>query len=141
MRLSIRPRTLPGRVVTGGYILHSGLEKWKDGNEQAEGVHAMASGAYPFLKSIPPRRFMRLLAATEITTGAALLIPFVPEAIAGAALTGFAGGLVGLYARTPGMRRPGSLWPTQAGLGLSKDVWMLGIGLDLLADAAVSRRK
>lgn len=141
MKLSIKPRTLPGRVVTGGYILHSGLEKWKDGDERAEGLHTMASGAYPFLKSIPPRRFMRLLATAEIATGTALLVPFVPEAIAGAALTGFAGGLVGLYLRTPGMRRPGSLWPTQAGIGLSKDIWMLGIGLDLLAEAAASRRK
>lgn len=140
MRLSIRARTLPGRVVTGGYILHSGLEKWKDEDERAEGLHAMASGAYPFLKAIPPRRFMRLLSAAEIATGAALLVPFVPEAIAGAALTGFAGGLVGLYLRTPGMRRPGSIWPSQAGMGVSKDVWMLGIGLDLLADAASRRR-
>jgi len=26
------------------------------------------------------------------------------------------------------------VWPTQAGVGVSKDVWMLGIGLSLLAE-------
>jgi len=29
--------------------------------------------------------------------------------------------------------KPGSVWPTQAGTAVSKDVWMLGIGLGLLA--------
>ena len=42
-------------------------------------------------------------------------------------------GLVGMYARTPALRRPGSIWPSQAGTGVSKDVWMLGIGLGLIA--------
>jgi hypothetical protein len=31
-------------------------------------------------------------------------------------------------------RKPGSIWPTQAGTGVSKDAWMLGIGLSLMAD-------
>jgi len=141
MRLSMKARTAPGRLATGAYILHSGVEKWNGGEEQAAGIHAMASDAFPFLKAIPPRRFLRLLAATEIATGTALLAPVVPEALAGAALTGFAGGLVGMYLRTPALRRPGKVWPSQAGIAISKDVWMLGIGLGLLADAATDRRK
>jgi hypothetical protein len=36
---------------------------------------------------------------------------------------------------TPAMHKPGSVWPTQAGTGVSKDVWMLGIGLGLMAGA------
>jgi uncharacterized membrane protein YkgB len=39
-----------------------------------------------------------------------------------------------MYARTPAMRKPGSIWPSQAGVAVSKDVWMLGIGLGLVAD-------
>jgi hypothetical protein len=39
-----------------------------------------------------------------------------------------------LYARTPGMRKPGSVWPTPPGIGLSKDIWMVGIGLGLMLD-------
>jgi len=69
-----------------------------------------------------------------MATGAALLLPFVPAAVAGLALTGFAGALLGLYARTPGMRREGSIWPTEQGITLAKDVWMLGIGLSLVLD-------
>ena len=58
----------------------------------------------------------------------------------GAALTAFSGSLVALYLRTPALHKPGSVWPTPNGIGVSKDVWMLGIGLGLLADAAVSPR-
>jgi uncharacterized membrane protein YkgB len=52
------------------------------------------------------------------------------------ALTGFAGGLVTMYLRTPSLHKPSSVWPTSAGIGVSKDVWMLGIGLGLLAQGS-----
>ena len=55
--------------------------------------------------------------------------------MAGAALTGFSGSLLTMYLRTPALHKPGNVWPTQAGTGISKDVWMLGIGLGLMADA------
>ncbi len=96
----------------------------------------MAAGAFGFLESIPPERFLKLLAAGEIVTGALLLAPFVPNAVAGAALTGFSGSLLAMYARTPALHKPGSVWPSPAGIAVSKDVWMLGIGLGLVADAA-----
>jgi hypothetical protein len=101
-------------------------------------MHGFAAGAYPFLKKLQPRQFLRLLAAGEITLGALLLTPVVPGAVAGAALTGFSGGLLGLYARTPGMREPGSVWPTQEGTAIAKDSWMLGIGIGLVVDGIVS---
>jgi uncharacterized membrane protein YphA (DoxX/SURF4 family) len=139
MRFSMKARTAAGRLATGAYILHSGVEKWSGGEEQAAGVHGMAANAFPFLKPIPPRRFLKLLAAAEIATGTALLAPVVPAALAGAALTGFSGGLLAMYLRTPALHKPGSVWPTRNGVGVSKDVWMLGIGLDLLADAVTDR--
>jgi hypothetical protein len=43
----------------------------------------------------------------------ALLLPVVPAAVAGAGLAGFSGGLLGLNARTPGMRKQNSPFPTQ----------------------------
>ena len=132
-------RSVPGRAATGAFILHSGMDKWSGPSAQAEGVHAMAVGAFPFLKSIPPERFLKVLAAGEILTGALLLVPFVPNVVAGAALTGFSGSLLAMYARTPALRKPGSVWPTPAGIAVSKDVWMLGIGLGLVADAAKRR--
>jgi uncharacterized membrane protein YphA (DoxX/SURF4 family) len=133
-------RELPTRVGAGAYILHSGLDKWRGDRATAAAVHGMAAGTYPFLNALTPTAFLRLLAGGEIATGAALLTPAVPTAVAGAALTGFSAALMGMYARTPGLRKPGSVWPTQQGTGISKDVWMLGIGLGLLADAWSTRR-
>lgn len=141
MGLLMRAREVPGRLATGAYILHSGLEKWNGSEEQAEGLHGTACAAFPFLKTVPPRRFLKLLAASEIATGAALLAPVVPAAVAGTALTGFSGALVAMYLRTPALHKPGSIWPSPAGIGVSKDVWMLGVGLGLLADAATRRRR
>ena len=130
---------IPLRVVTGAYILHAGLQKWSGGEDTAKAIHGMASGAYPVFESMPPARFLRLLAAGEIATGSALLAPVVSTARAGAALTGFSGALLGLYAKTPAMRQPGSIWPSPQGTAVSKDSWLFAIGLALLADALTNR--
>jgi hypothetical protein len=134
--MAMRTSDLPTRISTGAYILHAGLGKWGADETHVQGLHAMASGAFPFLRRIPPLRFGRLLALGEIATGAALVTPLVPAAVAGAALTLFSGSLIAMYLRTPTMHQPGSFWPTPAGTAVSKDVWMLGIGLGLLVEAA-----
>jgi len=36
--------------------------------------------------------------------------------LAGAGLTGFSGALLAMYARTPALRRPGSIWPSHGSL-------------------------
>jgi len=130
----LKPRNLPTRIAAGAFILHTGLEKWNGDEKRAIAIHGMAAGAYPVFKDMPPTRFLRLLATVEIAVGTALLLPFVSNLRAGAALTGFSGGLVTMYLRTPALHKPGSYWPTPAGVAVSKDVWMLGIGLGLLAD-------
>ncbi len=66
-------------------------------------------------------------------------LPVVPAAVAGAGLAAFSGGLLGLYARTPGMRKQGSLFPTQQEIPLAKDAWMMGIGLGLVIDDRTDR--
>ena len=137
----MRPAHIPLRVTTGAYILNSGLSKQGLEGRAADGLHAMAASALPPVKSIPPNRFAQLLAGAEIALGAALLAPFVSSRIAGAALTGFAAGLIQLYAKTPGMRQPGSLRPTPDGIGLAKDVWLLGAGLTLLLDRRGTTRQ
>lgn len=125
---------LPGRIATGAYILHAGLGKWHGDEDRATALHGMAAQAFPALANVPPARFLRVLAASEIAIGSALLAPFVSNRVAGAALTGFSGGLLAMYWRTPALHEAGSIWPTQAGTAVSKDVWMLGIGLGLLID-------
>jgi uncharacterized membrane protein YkgB len=93
----------------------------------------MAAGAYPFLRDVPPAKFLRMLAVGEIVTGALLIVP-VPNRMAGLALTVFSGALITMYLRTPALHRPGSFWPTPAGMAVSKDIWMVGIGIGLLLE-------
>ncbi|HEX2822283.1 MAG TPA: hypothetical protein VHO07_19245 [Streptosporangiaceae bacterium] len=134
MRFPIKASHLPQRIAAGAFILNSGLGKWSADDETAAQLHGFATGAYPFLGKLKPKDFVRLLSAAEIVLGASLLVPVIPAAIAGAGLTAFSGGLLGLYARTPGMRKDGTPFPTQQGIALAKDVWMLGIGLGLVID-------
>ena len=134
MEISIKLRQLPPRIAAGAFILNSGIGKLSADEKTAAQLHGFAAGSYPFLNKVKPEDFVRALAVSEIALGAALLIPVVPAAIAGAGLTAFSGGLLGLYARTPGMRKEGSPLPTQEGIPLAKDVWLAGIGLGLLID-------
>jgi hypothetical protein len=134
MRLPMKARHLPQRIAAGAFILNSGVGKWSADDETAAQLHGFATGAYPFLAKLKPRDFVRLLSASEIALGAALLLPVIPAAVAGAGLTAFSGGLLGLYARTPGMRKEGTPFPTQEGIALAKDVWMAGIGVSLIVD-------
>jgi hypothetical protein len=130
---------VPLRLAAGTYVLQQGLEKRGADDQRAAGLQGMAAQAYPAVKEVEAQQFAQTLATAEVGIGAALLLPFVPGGLAGAALMGFAGGLLGLYLRTPGMRKEGSLAPTSQGIGLAKDVWLFGIGAALVADAIQSR--
>jgi hypothetical protein len=138
MELKIKARQLPTRISAAGFIINSGIEKLSADEETAAGIHGFATGAYPFLSKLKPKDFAKLLGASEVALGAALLVPVVPGILAGAGLTAFAGGLLGLYLRTPGMRKEGSLAPTQQGTAIAKDAWLLGIGLSLVIDDLTS---
>ena len=139
MGLPITLSEIAPRISAGAFILNSGLGKRGADAQAAAGMHGFAAGTYPFLKNIPPQQFASALSTSEIVVGGMLLTPFVPTAVAGAALTVFSGGLLGLYLRTPGMRKPGSLAPTEQGLAIAKDSWLLGIGIGLLLRGTVER--
>jgi hypothetical protein len=141
MGIAAKVRRSPGRLAAGAFILNSGIGKWSADEETAARLHGMAAGTYPFLAGIKPKDFARLLSAGEIALGSALLLPVVPAALAGAGLTGFSAALLGMYLRTPGLRQEHSLRPSQQGVPLAKDVWMLGIGLGLIADAISERER
>jgi hypothetical protein len=139
MALPITLSEIAPRISAGAFILNSGLGKRGADEGTAAGLHGFASSTYPFLKGVDPATFVKVLSYGEIAVGTALLTPFVPTAVAGAALTAFSGGLLGLYLNTPGMRKPGSLAPTQEGLTVAKDVWLLGIGVGLLTRGTIDR--
>jgi hypothetical protein len=141
MGISAKMRRAPLRIVTGAFILNAGISKLSAGEEQAQGVQSMAAGAYPVVEKVPPTPFVKALAIGETALGTALLLPFVPAGAVGLALTGFSGGLLGMWWRTPGMHEEHSLRPTQRGTPIAKDVWMLGIGTSLLIDAAISEAR
>ncbi|MDO8107072.1 hypothetical protein Q6348_07660 [Isoptericola sp. b441] len=123
----------PIRLASGAFILNSGLTKWSADEATAEHLHGRAVGAYPFLASLDAPTFVRALSVAEITVGSLLLSPLVPSRLAGAALAGFSGGLLGLYWRTPGTHRGSTdLRPTPQGVALAKDVWLAGIAGTLL---------
>jgi hypothetical protein len=141
MKMSTKFRHLPTRFSAGSYILNSGLSKMSADHEKAKHLHAAASGAYPMFEDVDPGTFTKALGAAEVTLGAALLTPLVPSRLAGLGLATFAGGLLGLYMKTPGMRQQGSIRPTDDGLALAKDVWLLGMAMTLVMDRGGSRRK
>jgi uncharacterized membrane protein YphA (DoxX/SURF4 family) len=132
---------LPPRLITGAYFINAGLSKHGADDATAGQLHGFASGTYPFFGKLDAKRFTSLLSTAEIAIGAALVLPVVPAWLAGTGLTAFALGTLGLYLRTPGMRQDGSLRPTQQGIPLAKDAWMVGIGLALMVDEVAERAR
>jgi hypothetical protein len=118
--------------------LNSGLTKFGADDETAKRLQAAATAVMPQLERVDPRTFAKALAAGEVTLGTALLLPVIPPAVAGAGLTAFAGSLLTMWWRTPGMHKEASLRPTPEGTPVAKDVWMLGSGVSLLLDALLS---
>jgi hypothetical protein len=138
MKFPTKARHIPSRLAPGAFILNSGITKLSADEQAASTVHGMATATYPALKRLHYRLFTKLVAAGEIALGAALVLPVVPTAVAATGLAAFSTGLLGMYLRTPGMRQRGSLRPTENGVALAKDVWMLGIAAGLLIDELTS---
>ncbi len=127
---------VPVRLATGAFILNSGLAKLQaDDEEMHKGIHGMASTAYPQLANMEPKTFTRMLGVAETALGATLLAPFTGPRLAGAGLSAFSAGLMGLYFKVPGMTEDG-IRPSQQGLALAKDSWLLAIGTALMLDRA-----
>lgn len=138
MSLSAKIRRAPLRLSSGAFILNAGLGKLKADEATAGYLHGMAVGTYPFLAKVDPKLFVKGLAIGEIALGGLLLAPIVPAGLAGIALTGFGGSLLGTYLKTPGLTKEGSIAPTQAGTAVAKDVWLTSMGLALVLDAALA---
>lgn len=133
---------LPLRLTTGAFILNSGVGKLTADEGTAQYLQGAAAATYPALfKGMSPTNFTTLLAAGEIGVGLALLVPKVPATLAGAALTGFGASLLGMYFKTPGMTLEDGIRPSQDGIGLAKDSWLVGAGLTLLSQGVVGGAK
>lgn len=120
------------RLVSGAFILNSGINKLSLPEEHAAGLQAMAKQAIPPVGTLTPEQFGRYLSYAEIGIGALVLAPFVSSRLAGLALGAFSGGLVANYLKAPGMTEPDGIRPTSAGTALAKDFWLAGIAVALL---------
>jgi hypothetical protein len=133
---------VPVRLATGAIILDQGLLKLKADEDTVKWLHGQAAQAFPQFADMEPKDFVQLLSASEIALGAALLgIGFIPSSLAGLGLSIFAGSLTRLYLTAPGTRREGTVAPSQQGVGLAKDSWMLAIGVALVLDSLFGSRK
>lgn len=138
----MHPTHVPIRVATGAFILNSGIGKLSADEGTAQFLHGAAAGTYPALfKDMKPTSFAKLLAYSEIALGAALLAPMVPATVAGAGLTAFGSGLVGMYLKTPSMTMDDGIRPSQEGTAVAKDVWLVGAGLTLLTQGIAASAK
>jgi hypothetical protein len=127
---------VPVRLATGAIILDQGLLKLKADDDTAKWLHGQAVHAFPQFADMEHKEFLQLLSAGEIALGTALLgIGLVPSGLAGLALGVFGGSLTRLYLKAPGTRREGTIAPSQQGVGLAKDSWMLAIGTALVLDS------
>lgn len=136
------PAQYVARFFPGLVFLDSGIGKFNNDKEKAQYLQGFASVGVPQLKKLDSQVFNKMISVGEMATGAALLAPFVPNRIAGAALTAFSSGFITLYLRAPGMRRERSLGPSENGLTLVKDSWILGLGLALmLTDSRLNETK
>lgn len=120
------------RLVSGAYILNSGIGKLRLDAESAEGLQSMASNAIPQVEKVEPAIFGKALAFGEIAVGAALLTPFIPSRLAGLGLGAFATGLVATYLKTPGLTESDGIRPTPNGVPMAKDLWLAGIAAALV---------
>jgi hypothetical protein len=133
---------LPVRLATGVFILNSGLGKQQVDSERAKRLQSMAAHAFPQLGEMEPERFVKLLSTGEIALGAALIaVPVVPPLVAGLGLLGFSAGLNQMYLKAPGLRREGSVRPTEQGTAIAKDIWMTSIGAALVLDSLFSPKR
>ncbi|MGO1177506.1 MAG: hypothetical protein ACTMKZ_15125 [Brevibacterium aurantiacum] len=129
------------RAVPGAFILNSGIGKLGLDEESAAGLQQMAANGVPFVEEMTPAQFGKFLSYGEIAVGAALLLPFVPTRIAGAALTTFSAGLVANYFSIDSMTQDDGIRPSEDGTAVAKDTWLAAIGLALMFTTGDKKKK
>ena len=122
------------RGVTGAFVLNSGISKRNMPTEAAQGLQGFATTGVPALAKMSPDAFGKFISYSEIGVGAALLTPFVPKRVAGAALGAFSAGLLSMYFRNPAMTEADGVRPSQEGMSLAKDSFMAAIAGALITD-------
>lgn len=120
------------RLVTGAYILNSGVGKLGMDHDHSSGLQDVASQVIPQVAQIDSDKFGSYLGIGEIALGSALLAPFIPSRLAGLGLGAFSAGLIFTYLKTPGMTLSDGIRPSPDGGAMAKDFWLAGIAAALV---------
>jgi uncharacterized membrane protein YphA (DoxX/SURF4 family) len=129
------------RLVSGAYILNSGIGKLRLPAESAQGLQSMTANAIPQVEKLEPAVFGKAVAVGEIGLGAALLTPFLPSRLVGLGLGAFAASLVAVYLKTPGLTESDGIRPTTNGGAMAKDFWLAGIAAALVLGRGKTKTK
>ncbi|GAB3941677.1 hypothetical protein [Corynebacterium tapiri] len=129
------------RVIPGAFILNAGVQKIGMPAEASEGLQEFAATGVPAVKELPKEKFGTIIGWSEAAVGGALLAPFVPNFVAGGALTAFSAGLLSLYFADEENTEDDGIRPTEKGLDLSKNAWLLAIGLGLLTSVGGKKKR
>jgi hypothetical protein len=128
MGISAKARRAPLRLTTGAYVLNTGIATFGVDDDASARLQSTVATYVPQANRLDPRTFSKVVAAGEVTLGTALLLPIVPTAAAGLALTAFGGSLLATRWRTPDATSAPAV----------TDAWLTGSGASLLLDALVS---
>lgn len=129
------------RLVSGAYILNSGVGKLRLPEESAKNLQSMTANAIPQVEKVDPAVFGKAVAMGEIVVGSMLLTPFIPSRLAGLGLGAFAAGLVATYLKTPGMTESDRLRPSEKGGAMAKDFWLVGMAVALVFGRGKAKTK
>lgn len=120
------------RAIPGAFILNSGIGKLNMPAEASAGTQQMATTGFKALENLPSDKFGHYLGIAETALGAALLTPFVNNKLAGAGLTAFGAGLLTMYFGNDDNTQEDGIRPSQDGIPLAKDSWLVAAGLALI---------
>ena len=129
------------RVIPGAFIANSGAGKIGMPAEASAGLQQYAATGVPLVKALPADKFGTILGVSEVALGAALAIPAIPNRVAGVGLTAFSAGLLSLYFANPENTKADRIRPSDEGLSLSKDIFMLSLGVGLIAQGDEKKDK
>jgi hypothetical protein len=129
------------RALPGAFVLNSGINKLGMDEGTAGYLQAEAAKGIPALANMEPAQFAKLLTYGEIAVGATLLLPFVPNRIAGIALGAFSAGMMSVYFRDDSKTENDGIRPSGEGTALAKDSWLSAIAIALVSGGAKKTKK
>ena len=129
------------RAIPGLFILNSGIGKIGMPADASAGTQQAAASGVPALANLPSEKFGSMLGWAETAVGASLLLPAVPNRLAGAGLATFGAGLLTMYFSNDDYTEEDGIRPTSEGLSLAKDSWLVAIGLGLMFGAGGKKKR